>query len=245
MKCFPLSAFVVFVAVSLPVACLTFHLESSAAEVDRFTAKPDDVFRVERKGAFFTATKSHSRYEMAIPVPAGTRYTTATLRFNVKAPAFPGPALHSIVEMVNPGSEGHKGRYFAMQHTLLRAAEKGIRTNIDNLVEGFSATRTDVMEKVRTGGGASLNYRLIYDTANRSMTIEITDMDTGERNKFTETRTNKGAVLVEEEEIKDAGKGLVIRLGLERIYDHGGYYPPYGWSFSDLVIELAGARNER
>jgi hypothetical protein len=199
-----------------------------------------ETIRVVRGGAFFTAQKDASRYEVEVPIARDVSYVTASISFNVKAPSFPGPALHSIVALVNPDPGGHQGRYFALQHTLLRAAEKGIRTNIDNLVHGFSATRTDVMEKVRTGGGATLHYRLGYDTAARAVSIEITDMDTGVKNAFTETRTNNDAVLVEEDGIRDTGSGLIVRLGLDRTYDHGGYYPPYGWTFSDLVVELTG-----
>lgn len=200
----------------------------------------DAAVRIERPGPFFTAREKASRHEVEIPLPSGTTYRRVTITFRAQAPSFPGQALHSIVALSDPAVPRPEGRYFAMQHTVLRAAEKGVRTNFDNLVGGTSVTKTDLLDPLRAGRAVALRYTIVYDTGDRAVHLELLDEATGTRNAARIDRTNADEPVVEEDEISARGPHLLLAFGLDRIYDHGGYYPPYGWTFSDLVVELSG-----
>lgn len=196
--------------------------------------KAVNQFQVVRNGAFFSSTTEEPNYDLEIDLPSGERYNVVEIHFKAKVGYFPGPALHGIVELREAAQEG---AYFALQHNVKKHNEKGVRTIIDNKMDGYSATRTEVLDQMDPGG-VELGYLIIYDTTLKKVTVSITDLENNRKSSFTEKFTNRGEVLVEEEYIGGGDSKLSLRFGLEKIYDHGGYYPPYGWEFSDLIIRF-------
>jgi hypothetical protein len=189
---------------------------------------PGPTVTENRNGVFFTSSESNPRHTITIPIPAGVIYDQAAIEFDVDAPSFPGPAIHSIMDMRNPGVQG---RYFALDVNIREGSQTGARTGVDDLLGGQSRTRTPILEKIGNQTGR-YTFRLTYSTFRDNIAIEIFDRDTGEDNSFIVPN------IVEENDIRDMGQGLVINFGIDGIADNGGYYPPYGWSFSNLGVTL-------
>lgn len=209
---------------------------------------PGEEILETRNGVFLSSSQGSSRTEVNIQIPEGIIYDTVAIDFDVNAPSFPGQAFHGIFDVTNPGS---RGRYFAVQANLRNSASRGIRTLVDNLAGAFYQTRNNVWEDVRTGG-ADLHIETVYDTIANQITVEITNNDTGRTDRLTGNTTEQGTSLVEENDIRDMGSGLVVGFGLDKTYDNGGYYPTYGWTYrnlevvvsSDQLQELRDVRNE-
>lgn len=189
---------------------------------------PGPTVTENRNGTFFTSSESSPRLSINVPLGTGVIYDQAVIEFDVDAPSFPGQAIHSIMDMRNPGVQG---RYFALDVNVREGQQSGARVGIDDLLGSVSRTRAPILEKIGSQTGR-YTFKLTYSTFRDNVAVEIFDRDTGEDNSFIVPNT------VEENDIRNMGQGLVINFGIDGIADSGGYYPPYGWSFSNLGVTL-------
>jgi hypothetical protein len=185
-------------------------------------APPGQLVRLP--GRFFTAAKGASIHDVEVPIPPGVRYGRLVYEFDVFLP-----------RLIDSGPGGNNANFHST--TLLLRPVKG-GTHLAHTIRGNEKYKSVLdlgVEKdgiVRGSDGAwkpnALHHvRIDYDVDAGRMTWEL----------------SRNGVLIERlvarngvRELTHRGEGLHILFGLDRVYDEGGYLPPYKAEFSNLVV---------
>jgi acetyl esterase/lipase len=167
-------------------------------------------------GLFLDAKPGDSKVVFRLPGTPGLNYARVSMEFKMRIGKFQ-PVFNSFVGLTRPGDKG----YFGMQ---IRADK--------------SKTLVDKMNGTQYGEVAAwkeeTEYRIhiVYDGVSGILVFDA--FEPGGR-LFQRLQTPIVFRL-----IQDAGEGLFLTFGLDRVYDHA-YYPPWSWKFSDLSVQLTPA----
>ncbi|MCX6623893.1 MAG: alpha/beta hydrolase [Acidobacteria bacterium] len=167
----------------------------------------------EKPGMFLDVKQGDSRLQFRLPVAAGENYTRAVAEFKMHIGQMQ-PVFNCFVAMIRPGAKG----YYAMQ---LRADKSKM------IVDKMNGTQYGEVAPWKSN--TDYRVRVDYNAAAGRLIFDAWELD-GKQIQHLETPIIFRA-------IEDAGQGLMLTFGLDRVYDHA-YYPPWTWNFSDLSVTL-------
>jgi len=166
-----------------------------------------------RQGLFLDAKQGASKMSFRLPGEPGRNYSRVSMEFKMRVGKMQ-PVFNSFVTLTRPGDKG----YFALQ---IRADKS--KTIVDKM-DG-----TQYGEVVPWKEETEYRVRVVYDGVAGNMVFEAFEPD-GRRLQRLETP-------IVFRLIQDAGEGLLLTFGLDKVYDNA-YYPPWTWKFSDLIVDL-------
>jgi acetyl esterase/lipase len=170
--------------------------------------------RFEKPGLFLDAQPGASYLKFRLPAAPKQVYDRITIRYRMHIAKFQ-QVFNSFIGLTRPDAKG----YFAMQ---IRADKS--KTLIDR------KDHTQYGEVVPWKENTEYAINIVYDAAGGTMVFEARLPDGSLFQRLQTQITNRV--------IEDAGGGLELEFGLDRVYDHA-YFPPLGWKFSDLTVILA------
>jgi len=181
------------------------------------TANPGEQVVVRRSGQFFTARNGASKMEVAIPTPAGEYYRRGVVDVDVRTGKI-NKVYTTTIGLLRP----NPGRALYFGHFVRGENKNG----------PVQKTILDVDHEVSHGGPsgvwhANVDYhlRFVYDTVGRS--IELTVTRGGQVvERVTGHITNR--------DLGHDGQGMKLIFGIDGVAADA-YYPPIGWTFSNLV----------
>lgn len=173
-----------------------------------------------QNGELFTASQGSSRREFRLPVEQASSYTQAIIDYDVFVDEFNGNVFNgALVDLVRKG----EGIYFG---SWINAANN--KTIVDKGNGDQDGKVHPWAEKT------NYHVRAHYDGEEGHLTMNITNKDTGEvMQQFN--------VPMPKRSLYDAGEGLMVGFGLEQPVGDDAFYPPYGWKFSNLRVEVIGS----
>jgi hypothetical protein len=171
-------------------------------------------FVYTQAGTFLHAVPSSSYVEYELPLPAGVKYTRAIVEYDLFVAKFPDGLFAGVTSL--------RRRDHTLYYGLI------IRGDRQKTILDMGLT-----DDVVTGGNGTwdenTNYHLkfVYDTAARNLNLTVTkggtvvqNLSSGHINHF---------------DLSNNGKTVTIDFGQDGIAD-GAYFPPIGWSFSNLKV---------
>ncbi len=167
----------------------------------------------EKPGLFLDAKPGDSRINFRLPAAQGVNYTRAVAEFRMHIGDMQ-PVFNCFVSLIRPGAKG----FYALQ---LRADKS--KTIVDKM------NGTQYGEVAPWKANADYRIRVDYNAAAGRLLFDAWDAS-GKSVQHLETPIIFRA-------IEDAGQGLEISFGLDKVYDHA-YYPPWTWRFWDLAVTL-------
>ncbi|HEX2254905.1 MAG TPA: hypothetical protein VHQ65_16695 [Thermoanaerobaculia bacterium] len=175
---------------------------------------------VRQNGSFFLPRTGDSYMEIDLPIPAGQRYDSLSVEFDMQTSKFPTTFFISTFGLLRPV---RGGTYFA--HTIRGNNGKSILDmGIGEIHDGGIVHRgeTGVWEQNGTH-----NVRVHYDTVNGTILWEV----------------RRGGQLVERIQgaigrfnLVHNGEGFKLIFGLSKVYGDGAFFPPWNFRFSNLVV---------
>lgn len=177
-------------------------------------------FVVRRTGQFFAARNGASKMEVAIPTPAGQFYRRGVVDVDVRTGKI-NKVFTVTVGLLRPNP--NRALYF------------GHFVRGDNKNGPVQKTILDVDHELSHDGPsgvwvANANYhmRFVYDTAARNIELTVT-----RGGQVVERVTGRISNL----DLGHDGQGMKLIFGIDGVAGEA-YYPPIGWSFSNLVATL-------
>ena len=173
-----------------------------------------------KPGQFFVASNGNSVLEVPIPAPAGQYFSRAVVELDMRTgKIFVG--FNATVALLRPRPDG--ALYFG----------HFVRGNNKN--GPVEKTIIDVDNETTIQGPSHVwsrnsNYHLRFDydavAGNLTLTVvqggQIVEQSSGHITNF---------------DLGHDGQGMKLAFGLAKVAD-GAYYPPLGWSFSNLKVTL-------
>ncbi len=166
-----------------------------------------------KPGLFLDAKPGASKITFRLPGGPGRNFSRVSMKFKMRIGKMQ-PVFNSFVTLTRPGDKG----YFALQ---IRADKR--KTIVDKM-DG-----TQYGEVVPWKEETEYGVRVVYDGTAGNIVFEAFKPD-GRRLQRLETP-------IVYRLIQDAGEGLMLTFGLDKVYDNA-YYPPWTWKFSDLTVDL-------
>ena len=177
-------------------------------------------FVVRRTGQFFAARNGASKLEIAIPTPAGQFYRRGVVELDVRTAKI-NKVYTVTVGLLRPNP--NRALYF------------GHFVRGDNKNGPVQKTILDVDHELSHDGpsgvwlpNANYHMRFVYDTAARNIELIVT-----RGGQVVERVTGRISNL----DLGHDGQGMKLVFGIDGVAAEA-YYPPIGWSFSNLVATL-------
>jgi hypothetical protein len=185
------------------------------------TFPPGAAVSVRRSGVFFAPVDSSlSALDIPIPVTPNGSYSQATVEFDMVVGAFT-PHYTAIAALLRPGSSrNNRTLYFGFD---IRGNVG--RTFIDLGVVGLEPA---IKSSYPWTEGSQYHIKLVYDVVQKILTLSIFQ-DGSQQAQVHGANFNW--------DLRDTGKGMQVQFGLPGVAD-GAYFPPIGWIFSNLSIEM-------
>ena len=170
---------------------------------------------VRRDGTFLSVVQNASYAEIALPIARGQRYRSLTVEFDVATGRFPTNLYIGTVGLMRPVKGG---TYFA--HTVRGDRGKSI------LDMGVGSALVHRGENDVWRPNTNYHVKVTYNGAGRQLVWEL--FRGGALVERIVGGTSKNALV-------HNGEGIKVFFGYGKVYD-GAFYPPYGWRFSNLVV---------
>jgi len=171
-------------------------------------------FVFTKAGTFLHAVPGNSAVEYPLPLPSGVKYSQAIIELDLFVGKFPDGLFAGVFAMRRQDRTLYYGMIIRgdRQKTIL---DMGLT---DDVVTGGNGTWDE-----------NTNYHLkfLYDTAGRNLTLTVTKAGT--------VVQNLSSGHINHFDLSNNGKAVTLDFGQDGIAD-GAYFPPIGWSFSNLQV---------
>ena len=178
------------------------------------------VVVVKKPGQFFVSRIGNSALDMSIPSPAGQYFSRGIVEFDMRTGKI-NDVFTATVGMVRPRPNGalYFG-HFVRGYNKHGEVDKSI-LDVDN----------EVAHQGPNGvWAAHTNYHLRFDYDTVAGVIELTVKRGGQVVERTSGRVTNF-------DLGHDGQGIKLLFGLAKVAD-GAYFPPLGWSFSNLAVSF-------
>jgi hypothetical protein len=170
-------------------------------------------------GTFLNATQNNSEQLYELPAPAGEPFKRATIEWDMRIGSFPSGLFTGVMSFRRPNSV----RALREPFCAIQIVNRNARTLLDLGVENVF---------VRTAGpwqqNTSFHLKLLYD-----LTVNQCELDVSQGNAVIYTIAGPAQWF----DLSANDNPLVVDFGQTGIGD-GAYFPPVGWSFSNLNVVL-------
>jgi hypothetical protein len=176
---------------------------------------------VNRPGVFFTAVNGHSALDLELPLVPDRAYRKVTIDFDVNVKKFT-PIFTGLVGMVHAGGQRFgKTLYFG---TFIRGARNKTLVDLGSPVVEPALRVSSPWKQ-----NALHHVTIVYDAEAATTRMLVTREGKAIMDAWG------GAYNLD---IADRGAPVRVIFGLGGVADNA-YFPPIGWKFSDLKIQIA------
>jgi hypothetical protein len=170
-------------------------------------------------GTFLNATQNNSEQLYELPAPPGVPFKRATIDWDMRIGSFPSGLFTGVMSFRRPNSV----RALREPFCAIQIVNRNAKTLLDLGIQ-------DVL--VRTAGpwqqNTSFHLKLLYD-----LTVNQCELDVSQGSTVIYTIAGPAQWF----DLSANANPLVVDFGQTGIGD-GAYYPPVGWSYSNLNVVL-------
>lgn len=175
--------------------------------------------RLAFPGLFLNARKGDSYRTFNLPLTEGVRYKRITVDFDLYLHKWVNPLFHGILGLRRTGDRTNRALYAGL---ILRGDRA--KTILDLGRDELARDKNSGPWRPRT----NYHLRLTTDVQTRTVTLQV----------FQGSRlvhTLAGPMTTPDLAVTN-GRKILVDFGMGKVAD-GAYFPPYGWKYSNLVVQ--------